>query len=317
MPGPFVQFGEPPNELHHLPAGATTFDLPAIEVVKGVEIRGRLVDMVDRPIANRRVVGGTEHRRYAFATTDLNGEFTTNSVPPGIKLSYSVSVSDHEPPIDATILKEEPLLLRAPIGPNVAKNEGLGVSGTVVDRDVRPVEGVEVTVFIDEADEALRISGKPQMRQRSQPLTTDSAGRFHLPERFAKGIRYRAFVNPGKFAVVASDALTPNGVSTLTFAPMTVHRLRSIAGRVLDTDGRPVVGATVLNWGNPAPVTSAVTGTTGRFHLDSLPRESAAFRSRESLPGPLRGFAHAGTRRSAGNGSARRDHSRPQRRREG
>jgi RNA polymerase sigma factor (sigma-70 family) len=115
MPGPFVQLGQPWNERHHLPSGATTFDLPAIEVVKGVEIRGRLVDMADRPIANRRVVGGTEQRGYAFATSDQNGEFTTNSVPPGIKLSYSVWVNDHEQPVDATILKEEPLLLRVPI----------------------------------------------------------------------------------------------------------------------------------------------------------------------------------------------------------
>jgi hypothetical protein len=124
MPGPFVQLGQPWNERHHLPSGATTFDLPAIEVVKGVEIRGRLVDMADRPIANRQVVGGTEQRRYAFATSDQNGEFTTNSVPPGIKRSYSVWVNDHEQPVDVTILKEEPLLLRVPIGPNVPKNEG-------------------------------------------------------------------------------------------------------------------------------------------------------------------------------------------------
>ena len=274
MPETFVQLGEPWNERHQVPPGATTFDLPAIEVVKGVAIGGRLVDMADRPIANMRVVGTAGNRRYAFATTDPNGEFTTNSVPPDMKLSYSVWVNDHEQPVDATILTEEPLLLRAPIGPSPTKVVEAIMSGTVVDNDGRPVEGAQVTILI-ESDGAVGPGGGRSMTQRRQSLTTDRLGRFHLSAPFANGTRYRAIVEPGKFAIAASAPLTPEDTSTVSFTPIAVHRLRSIAGRVLDTDGHPVAGAAVLNWSNQAPATSAVTGASGHFHLDSLPRTGA------------------------------------------
>ena len=273
MPEPFVQLGEPWNERHHLPTGATTFDLPAIEVVRGVEIKGRLVDLADRPLANLRVVGATGNRRYAFATTDSNGEFRTNSVPSGMQLGYSVWVNDHESPVDATIVNEDPLLLRALIAPSPSTTLAPGASGSVVDGDGRPVEGAQVTVFI-EVDGPIGPGGGRSMRQRRQLLTTDAGGQFRLPEPIAKGTRYRAIVNPGTFAIAASHALTPENVSGVTFPPITAQRLRSIAGRVLDTDGHPIVGATVLNWGNAAPLTSANSGSSGRFHLDSLTRRS-------------------------------------------
>ena len=273
MPVGFVQTGEPWNEHHPLPADATKFELPAIEVVRGVPVTGRLVDIADRPLANLRVVGGTAQRRYAFATTDAQGAFTSNAVPPGVKLTYAVWMNDREPPVDATIVKEEPLLLRAPLG-GAPKENGFSVSGTVVDREGGPVEGVEVTMFI-EADGAAGPGGGRSMSQRQQVLTTDAGGRFHLPGPFASGARFRAIVNPGEFAIAASDARTPEGSSSLVLAPITVDRLRSIAGQVVDTAGNPVAGATVLNWGNPTPLTGAVTGTSGRFHLGSLPRTTA------------------------------------------
>ncbi len=136
------------------------------------------------------------------------------------------------------------------------------------------MEGVEVTMFI-EADGAAGPGGGRSMSQRQQVLTTDAGGRFHLPGPFASGARFRAIVNPGEFAIAASDARTPEGSSSLVLAPITVDRLRSIAGQVVDTAGNPVAGATVLNWGNPTPLTGAVTGTSGRFHLGSLPRTTA------------------------------------------
>jgi hypothetical protein len=116
MPDAFVQLGEPWNERHPVPASAATFELPAIEVVRGTPIRGRLVDMGKRPLANRRISGGTPGRRYAFATTGADGEFTTNSVPADIELNYSVWVNDRQPPVDAAVVQKRPLLLQAPVG---------------------------------------------------------------------------------------------------------------------------------------------------------------------------------------------------------
>jgi len=294
MPDGLVQLGDFPLESHHIPPGAATFDLPAIEVVKGETIKGRLVDQEDRPLANLRVIGSSGNRRYAFATTDPKGEFTTNSVPPGFKLDYQVWISDYESPVDATIVKEEPLLLRAPIGGRPKTGESAGLNGTVVDDEGRPVDGAEVTVSI-EVDGPARPDGMWLTTNRQQVLTTDARGAFRLQGPVTKGSRYRAIVVPGKFAIAASDAVTAETATALSLPPITVQRLRTIAGRVVDTDGRPVVGATVLNWGNPAPLSSAVTGSSGRFHLEGLPRGTAflfvdapGYRFHSTTPSPAR-----------------------------
>jgi RNA polymerase sigma factor (sigma-70 family) len=274
MPDGLVDLGDFPVKTHQAPAGAETFDLPPIEVVKGESIKGRLVDQEDRPLANLRILGSAGNRRYAFAMTDSEGAFTTNSIPPGTKLEYKVSINDHEAPVDATIVREQPLLIRAPIGGRPASAASVQMSGQVVDEEGRPVEGAEVTVSI-EADGHAGPCGSLSINTREQMLATDASGMFRLNEPVAKGTRYRAIVAPGKFAIAATDAVTPSEARSITFSPITVQRLRTIAGRLVDSDGRPVVGATVLNWGNPAPLSSAVTGSTGRFQLDGFPRGSA------------------------------------------
>jgi hypothetical protein len=94
------------------------FDLPAIEVTRGITIQGRLVDDEDRPIANALVRGLSGNRRFVSAVTDREGAFTTSPVSPGlklVKLDYQVWVPHHPPPVEATIVQENPLRLRAAI----------------------------------------------------------------------------------------------------------------------------------------------------------------------------------------------------------
>jgi RNA polymerase sigma factor (sigma-70 family) len=266
MPDPFIQLGQPWAERHGVPEGVETFDLPSIEVVKGIMIEGRVVDGSDRPVTGIQVVGVADGRRYGFAKTRDQGEFTMGRVPPGIKLAYQVLVNDHDSPVDAENLKEEPLLLRAAVGTSdiPAASSGAGIHGTVVDTEGRPVDGVQVNLVIE-----------ARGTQRREPRTTDSQGVYRDPGPVVKGTKYRAIVSPGKFAIASSETVTAEGKDPITVPPISVVRLRTIAGRVVDTDGQPVAGARVLNWGNRAPLTDAMTGPAGRFYIDRLPRERA------------------------------------------
>ncbi len=54
-----------------------------------------------------------------------------------------------------------------------------------------------------------------------------------------------------------------------------------------------MAGARVFNWGNPSPLTDAVTGPSGRFQLDGFSRETAwlfvdapGFRFHRAMPDP-------------------------------
>jgi hypothetical protein len=52
---------------------------------------------------------------------------------------------------------------------------------------------------------------------------------------------------------------------------LTLRRLVSVAGRVLDQQGRPVTGATVFHTGNATPRTEVKTDAAGHFCIDGLP----------------------------------------------
>jgi hypothetical protein len=266
VPENLVQLGEPWAERHRVPEGVDTFDLPPIEVVKGITIKGRLVDAEDRPVANVMVNGISGNRRYGFGRTDETGSFALSQVPAGLELTYQAWPDDREGPRNAEIVKAEPLLLRADIfrKSNPASAGAAGVSGTVVDADRRPVEELEVNLVI-----------QTDNQQRHETLTTDARGVYRDPHPIVKGARYRAIVEPGRYAVAGSESVTTDGKAAIELPPIGVVRLRTLAGRVVDTAGRPVAGARVLNWGNPAPLTDAVTATSGRFQLEGFPRERA------------------------------------------
>ena len=98
--------------------------------------------------------------------------------------------------------------------------------------------------------------------------------------------------------------MTAEEADSLTLPPVAVVRMRTIAGRVVNTAGRPVAGARVLNWGNPAPLSDAVTGPSGRFQLEGFPRERAwlfvdapGFRFHRATPEPGKSTAELIIRR--------------------
>jgi RNA polymerase sigma factor (sigma-70 family) len=280
----FVQLGQPWAERYQVPKGAEAFDLPPIEVVRAVEIKGRLVDAENRPMANVGISGLSGNRRYGFGRTDQAGSFTLSQVPADLDLGYQFSRNDHEGPRAAEIVTKEPLLLRAgtTTRPSGANPTAVGIRGRVIDENGRPVEGAGITLAI-EANDTLR----------QESLTTDSAGDYQDLNPIVKGTTYWSIVTPGKFAIAASEPVTAKTTDPIVLPPIRVARLRTIVGRVVDTEGRPVAGAHVLNWGNPTPLTDAVTGPSGRFQLDGFSRERAwlfvdapGFRFHRASPDP-------------------------------
>ncbi len=122
MPGSFVQVGDDPSsQRHRVPAGVEAFDLPPIEIVRGVTVEGRLVDAADQPIANVSVSAdaASGSRQYGAGTTDRDGAFTM-ILPSGIRLNYRYRFDQGgvppglDPGGEARIVSEGPLLLRAP-----------------------------------------------------------------------------------------------------------------------------------------------------------------------------------------------------------
>jgi RNA polymerase sigma factor (sigma-70 family) len=282
LPEAFARLGDPIIERYQVPPDVESFDLPVIEVARGISISGRLVDAEDRPIADARIFASRGRENRGVAITDRRGDFTMTGVLPGGGFSYQVAAKPKDQPAAAEVVRERPLLLRAPINDARKTAEAAGVHGTVVEDGGRPVDDAEVHLTI----ETDRI-------QNQEILHTDAGGAYHAAIPVVKGTRYRAIVAPGKYATASSATVTAASSDPLTLPPVSVVRLRTILGRVVDTSGWPVVGARVLNWGNPTPLAEAVTGPSGRFQLGGFPRERAplfvdapGFRFHRATPDP-------------------------------
>jgi RNA polymerase sigma factor (sigma-70 family) len=266
IPEPFVKIEGPTPRALRVREDAESFDFPPYELARGVTISGRLVDAEDRPVAGAEVFACVGTLIRAAGTTDAHGEFTTSRIALESKFSYKVDVPQG-PPVVAMVVTEEPLLLKLPMGASgrQPRPDSGGVRGTVVDADGRPVAGAEVFLWI----------ATPQFGKH-EILVTDARGAYRSAGPVEQGANYRAIINPGAYALVSGEAVPATSSDPITLPPVKVARLRTIVGRVVDTAGRPVAGARVLNRGNDAPLVEAVTGSSGRLQIGGLPRGRAA-----------------------------------------
>jgi hypothetical protein len=110
LPEPFDR-REPFPERLRVSDVAEIVELLPIEVVRGVTIKGRLIDAQDRPIIGARIFVGD-----ASTITDRNGDFMISGALPGPELTYHDNLTPRDKTsINTTIVRQNPLLLRAPI----------------------------------------------------------------------------------------------------------------------------------------------------------------------------------------------------------
>ena len=282
MPENYVQLGEPWNERYKVPADVAAFDLPSIDVVPGTTIKGRLVKGKDRPVANVRIAGQVGRKAVRLRTNQRQRGVHADRRPRGLSSDLQGVLrggwlgGDHD-------RHASPLLLRAGPDPGEVPAAGVAISGTVVDPQGKPVAGSKVIVFIETGRQPAGQPGGELVRQKRSTLVTDASGRYLMTFAGEKGTRFRAIATPENHTLAGSEWISHNGTDSVTFKPIRVTPLRTITGRVVDTEGRPVAAATVLNWGNPAPLTSAVTGPDGVFRLEGVP--PGEFRLSVDAPG--------------------------------
>ncbi len=278
LPDAFARLGSVIAERHQVPPDAETFDLPVIEVARGMTISGRLVNAGDRPIADARVFASRGRENHGLAVTERSGDFTMTGVLPGGDFSYQVAVNPKDPPAPAEVVREQPLLLRASINSTKQTAEAGGVRGTVVEEGGRPVEGAEIHLVIE-----------TDRTQNQEILHTDADGAFRATIHVVNATRYRAIVAPGKYAIASSATVTAARSDPITLPPVSVVRLRTIIGRVVDTSGRPVAGAPRAQLGEPDAAGRGCHRTERPVPARRVPaRTSLALRQRPRLPVPPR-----------------------------
>lgn len=154
------------------------------------------------------------------------------------------------------------------------------IAGRVVDGDGRPVAGAEVRIW-------QKMPGATDQTVSDQPvrfadgdggevLHTDSDGRFQTPDVVVPEAFARVFADAEGMLTARGDWVEIRQETNPHVIEVVMRRLRIVEGRVVDSEGRPIAGATVFHVGDGPEKLITQTDLAGKFQLLLVP-EGPAF----------------------------------------
>ena len=264
----------------------TPVNLPAEQTVtlpKGKTIGGRVVDEDGKPVAGAKVTityfapdeGKTPPAEqpviravlpWEMRQTDADGRWSYAGAPPDaaeIRVhiqhpDYARETNDFAvPPIQALFDGSAKKVLE----------RGVEIAGTVLDNDGKPVAGARVST----------VETTHVVNDYGVTTKTDAAGKFrlaHVPNREPATVTVTAAGHaPEMFEVDVTKGVPP--AQSVVLSPG-----RTIRGRVVDPDGRPLEGVTLLVRGcrnkhsiNP----KATSDNDGKFAIKDAPPDEVRF----------------------------------------
>ena len=309
LPDGFVQLGAPWDEPYQVPQNVDSFALPTIEVVGSSEMKGLLIGADDQPLANIKLMASKGNRRYGFGKSDAEGRFTMR-VPDGVDTQIVVYLETRDSLLiqAVQVVQKDPLVVkyipddsekemeakRAPM-PDVTLSGRILVSGEpIADVPVILKRGVPVSLGSKE-----RTGTRYDQVSKTK---TDEKGNYRLSGLKA-GDRYQIEIDPPFPAADPNwrhqspyiQNLPNNAQGEVVLPDVKLLKLtQSIAGIVVDPEGRPVKGATIivqlrsgeflarLTASGPPPWTES--DRQGRFQLKELPEEALTITAYFSNP---------------------------------
>jgi uncharacterized GH25 family protein len=283
-----------------VPAGVAEHELPPVELVRGITVRGNVVDDTGKPVAGAAVLllaGARQQQGNAFwweqdaraVTADERGDFVIEGLDPrlAVQLQARHGRAFTDKSVDLRPGETGPVTVR------VSKAHAVALAGSVRDGAGKPVAGAKVEVW---SRRTTRWSGDETFMQSPRleatlPAATDAAGTFQTPPRFEPNSDYRATLRADGYLDQETGWLPAAAGQALTFPTVSLRRVLALDGRILDRQGKPVEGAKVTRADGHKRVT-AVTGPDGRFRLPDVPEgsgfvfvEKAGFRFHGQLSG--------------------------------
>ena len=150
------------------------------------------------------------------------------------------------------------------------------IRGTVTSADGKPVAGAEVMAKATGRKPPHQLADRSKLAKSPTPpapVKTDAAGRYSLPWRDDVAVVLMVFPAEGPPARTKLEA-----TSDMSGENIELGKGRSLKGRVIDGEGKPVSGAEIIltSWDNtllPRRKVVAKTGEAGAFTWDAAPED--------------------------------------------
>ncbi len=263
-----------------LTEGMAELALEPIWLRRGVELRGRVLDAKGRPVPAADVAGRSERaggRGGPFSTvTDHHGRFRITGLGSDATVYLSAVRGEATTAAPVTVLSS-----KGTIDLTIAPENAVALVGRVKDPAGRPVAGAAVRV-------TSRTRNQENVPLRQFPVAFDDEGRtvlrtgadgqFRTPKQLRPDMDYHVDVEADGYVAAGTEWIPPGDrklwyVPALTLQPATT--IRTVAGRAVDSQGRPIAGAVVFQSGDGPARTRTTTGPDGRFRLPGVYREPA------------------------------------------
>ncbi len=270
-PKPYFIPSDRPEKYQLLPAGATEFKLPPIELVRGASLRGTVVDETGKSVAGalvRASWGGKDNILQSVAVrTDSVGGFLLDGLDPVADLRLT-ALSDGEYSGPAQIARASP---DKAVKLVVSPSHTVMLRGRVLDSAGKPVHGARVRI----RSQTRHTEGQvwrvdPVSFGERTALETDKDGRFQTPFGVPVGLEYEAMVTAPQSPPGRTAWLKTLSNPTADFSEVVLDRIRSVEGLVEDRTGSPLAGVTIFQSGDGPIRTQTVTAADGKFRLSGL-----------------------------------------------
>lgn len=239
-----------------------------IEILHDQDSEGHVLPLTDGAVVAGRVmdaesgrgIGGAEMRAYGggireskTATTDSNGAYQFTALPGGEIELYLNEVPGYDVPWEQRErqVSVEPAKNYTDINFELLK--GLSIVGRVVDKENHPLEGA-------------RVFGMTNTHQPN--VMTDARGQFELSGFALPGIVYIEASRDGYGKHITHVDLLEEGLRDVV---ITLGPPGSVAGTVVDSNNRPVPGASVHASSRGGGTSNESTASAdGSFHIQGL-----------------------------------------------
>jgi len=240
-------------------------------------VSGIVVDEEGRAVADAEVQVVTPGRPFrAPQHSDAQGRFAIADIDASVPLALRARTAAAATGGATVVL---PADFDKPVKLVVSAKYAFRFRGAVVDRQGKPAPSASVSIVWDrrgpDRQERQRlVAGRPSIPSNG-PVTFGQVaaradGVFETPALWPDENYHLVASAPG-YAPVESAAVYGPAGETTTLAPLVLTRNDlTIAGRVVDSEGRPLEGAKVFNSGDADKPLVSTTGADGRFALEGL-----------------------------------------------